>query len=370
MSERNDSQSSRQKDPPMYPRNHWYVAAWSRELVQDKVFARRIFDQELVLYRRRSGEPVVQSGLCPHRRMPLALGTLFGEELECRYHGITFDADGRCVRIPTQDTIPPTCRLDTYPAVERGPWIWVWPGDPAQADPALIPDTRSLGLGHPQWRAMDNGTYLIEARQQLYVDNLMDLSHVYALHFPPGLSRNLQLPRIQYEERGERKVVTTATLLPADEFTRLLFPQAGPAVFSVFDAEYIAPGLINAVIAVHQPNPAMDGPGAALGTLVFPHALTPKSATATHLFMAEARNFRIDDADLDAPMRESNLRILTEDKAALEAIEAHLGSELRYRMSVAADSGALRVRRHIDALIAAEQAGARPSNPDTSHTGA
>ena len=39
--------------------------------------------------------------ICPHRGMPLSAGRLDGGEVECRYHGWRFAADGRCTAIPS-----------------------------------------------------------------------------------------------------------------------------------------------------------------------------------------------------------------------------------------------------------------------------
>lgn len=337
----------------MFPKNCWYVAARSREVGRE-LLSRKILGEDVVLYRCESGRPVAVSGICPHRQFPLGKGTLFGDELECRYHGITFGPDGECVRIPTQDAIPASCRLNSYPLVERWEWIWIWVGDPSAADTDLIPDMDALHLGVEDWKAMDNGTVNIQARIQLYVDNLMDLSHVYALHFPAGLTREIPPPQVNSENRNGRWVVTTETPVPSDEFTKLLFPDCGDMVYTKFTAEYVTPGLINAVISTYRIN-ADFTPGEELGTLVFPHALTPETATSTFLFVAETRNFLRDVTDIEPALVESNRRILMEDKEALELIEANTEDEIEYRTSVRADTGALRVKKHIDDLIAMER---------------
>ena len=77
---------------------------------------------------------------CPHRSMPLSQGKLIGDTLQCAYHGLEFDTQGRCTKIPGQANVPPRCRVRTYPLVEKWRWIWLWMGDPEAADPAEIPD--------------------------------------------------------------------------------------------------------------------------------------------------------------------------------------------------------------------------------------
>src|SRR6478735_7262180 len=82
-----------------FPLNAWYAAAWSHE-VEHELAARRI----------------------------------------CDYHGLVFNSAGRCTYMPAQKTINPSACVRSYPVAERHRLVWLWPGDPALADPASIPD--------------------------------------------------------------------------------------------------------------------------------------------------------------------------------------------------------------------------------------
>src|SRR5258708_6152703 len=115
----------------------WYVAAWSDQLA-DRPLARVVLEQPVVLFRRGDGSPAALEDRCVHRRLPLSLGRIRGDALECGYHGLVFDTTGRCVKIPGQTTIPPGARVRSYPVVERHRCLWIWTGDPARADPAAI----------------------------------------------------------------------------------------------------------------------------------------------------------------------------------------------------------------------------------------
>ena len=134
----------------MWVANAWYVAAWLHELEPGRPHARTIIDQPIVLYRTTTGGLVALEDRCCHRFAPLSMGRLEGDDLRCMYHGLKFAPDGRCIEIPGQKQIPQSACVRRYPVELRGSWVWVWMGDPAQADPATIPP--SLALDDPAWR--------------------------------------------------------------------------------------------------------------------------------------------------------------------------------------------------------------------------
>ena len=94
--------------PVEFPRQQWYVAAMSREVTRE-FLSRWILDEPVCLYRTEDGAPVALVDRCIHRQMPLSRGRLRGDLLECGYHGVTYAPDGRAVRIPSQDYVPPAC---------------------------------------------------------------------------------------------------------------------------------------------------------------------------------------------------------------------------------------------------------------------
>jgi phenylpropionate dioxygenase-like ring-hydroxylating dioxygenase large terminal subunit len=67
----------------------------------------------------------------------------------CGYHGLQFDASGKCVKIPAQDRIPESAPVRSYPVEERHRCVWLWMGDTHRADPKLIPNPGFLD--DPAW---------------------------------------------------------------------------------------------------------------------------------------------------------------------------------------------------------------------------
>nr|WP_166180098.1 aromatic ring-hydroxylating dioxygenase subunit alpha [Altererythrobacter segetis] len=187
-----------------YVRNAWYVAAWSHELEAGKPFPASILDEPIVIYRGESGRMVALEDRCVHRLAPLSLGRCEGDRLRCMYHGLLYDPDGAVAAIPGQDLIPKNARVKAYPVADRHDWVWVWMGDPAQADLALIPP--AVGLSDPDY-ILGHGHLDYAAEAQLINDNLLDFSHLTYVHansFGAGPEFAENLPRLEPLERGVR----------------------------------------------------------------------------------------------------------------------------------------------------------------------
>src|SRR5437868_1009177 len=102
-----------------YLRNAWYAAAWEHELPSDKLLARRILNEPIVLYRTSDGGIAALADRCPHRFAPLHAGKIVdGDRVQCGYHGLEFDKSGACSRNPHgTGNIPARARVKSYPAV-------------------------------------------------------------------------------------------------------------------------------------------------------------------------------------------------------------------------------------------------------------
>ena len=74
-------------------RNGWYVAALSRDVGRDPKSV-RICGEPVLLYRTEAGQAVALLDRCPHRLVPLSMGHVNGDAIQCAYHGITFDGTG------------------------------------------------------------------------------------------------------------------------------------------------------------------------------------------------------------------------------------------------------------------------------------
>jgi phenylpropionate dioxygenase-like ring-hydroxylating dioxygenase large terminal subunit len=163
----------------MFLKNSWHAAGWTQDFPTGKPHAMTIIAEHIVNWRDSLGALHCQADLCPHRLAPLSHGRIEGDALRCMYHGLLFAADGRCIEIPGQASIPKSVCVQTFPVVEKYTVAWVWMGDPKKADESFIPDFQ--GLDHPHW-SYRPGRLEYDADYTLINDNLTDLSHISYVH--------------------------------------------------------------------------------------------------------------------------------------------------------------------------------------------
>jgi phenylpropionate dioxygenase-like ring-hydroxylating dioxygenase large terminal subunit len=135
--------------PTAAPPTGWFPVARTTD-VSTTPLPVRAGEAAYVVVRLRPGAEVTAfPARCPHRLVPLAAGTVSDGRLQCPFHGWRFDAEGRCVDIPsmgTTGTPPPRADLPMPWAVEeRHGWVWLAPErtttplPPRPAAPPTVP---------------------------------------------------------------------------------------------------------------------------------------------------------------------------------------------------------------------------------------
>ncbi len=157
--------------------NIWYGAVWSGDLQPGKPLALTIADRPIVVYRTTDGRAVALEDRCSHRCAPLSKGRVEGDAIRCWYHGLLFSSAGECIEMPGQEKAS-GFDIHAYPTIERHQCVFVWTGDPALADPSLIPASNLTDTGLP----FRTGMMHFDADYQLINDNLCDFSHVAYVH--------------------------------------------------------------------------------------------------------------------------------------------------------------------------------------------
>lgn len=162
-----------------YVRNAWYVAGWSSEF-GDELSSVTILEQNVVMFRNSTGAVVALEDRCPHRLLPLSKGKRVGDNVQCGYHGMTFDCTGKCVRIPGQENVPASAYVDAFPIHEMHDIVWIWMGDYDKADPAEIFDMPEFA--DPNWHAHQGEALHLKSNYLNVAENLVDPAHVSFVH--------------------------------------------------------------------------------------------------------------------------------------------------------------------------------------------
>jgi len=339
---------------PPFPMNAWYAAAYDSE-VRRELLARTICGKKIVLYRRRDGSAAALADACWHRLLPLSLGRLDGDDVVCGYHGLAFDPRGRCTFMPSQETINPSASVRAYPVVERHRFVWIWPGDPALADPAKVPD---MHWNHdPAW-AGDGKLIEVKCDYRLVVDNLMDLTHETYVH---GSSiGNRAVAEAPFDVTHSDRFATVTRWMRDVDPPPFWAGQLGkPGKVDRWQIiRFEAPCTVTIDVGV-----APAGSGASEGDRsqgvngMVLNTITPETDKSCHYFWAFARNYRLSEQRLTSELREGVSRIFREDELILEAqqkaIDDHPDHDF-YNLNI--DGGAMWARRLIDRMIAGERA--------------
>lgn len=340
-----------------WPRDCWYAAAYDVEL-KHELLARTICGRNLVLYRRLDGSPVALENACWHRLVPLSEGTLEGDHVACGYHGLVYNGEGRCVFMPSQQTINPAARVRSYPVVERHRFVWVWTGDPALADPALVPDLH--WNDDPGW-AGDGTLIHAECGYKLVVDNLMDLTHETFVHAASIGQR--AIAEVPFEVHHGLKTATVSRWMvgvdPPPFWKMQLEWKRGEPAGKVDRWQIITfqpPSTIAIDVGVSPTGtgaPEGDRSEGVNGMVL--NTMTPETETTCHYFWAFVRNYRLDDQRITTLIREGVAGVFRQDEEILaaqqRAIDAHPDKQF-YNLNI--DGGAMWARRLIDQMIAAE----------------
>lgn len=281
--------------PGRYLRNCWYVAGWA-DALSDAPVARSFLDTPVALFRDSAGTAHAIGGRCPHRFAPLGHGTMFGDQLQCPYHGLRFDGSGACVFNPHEGGVVPKASVPAYPLVERHNLLWIWMGEAALADDALIPD---FGwLADPKWEAV-RGATRAEGHYELYSDNILDLSHANFVH-PALVASAFTTGQRRFWTESERVHVEYSQ---ADDYLSegisAMSGTQGRKQDFVGEVVWHAPATLYFDFRIGDPGTPRD----AMTLLPSLHAFTPETADTTHYVWATARDYALGDAEFTAIMR-------------------------------------------------------------------
>ena len=337
-----------------FVRNAWYPAAWSHELGRALV-PRTMLGEQVVLYRTEAGAPVALEDRCCHKFMPLSMGKLKGDTVECGYHGMTYAPSGACVRIPGQASIPAQARVRAFPAVDHLGMVWIWPGDAARADTAKLFQLPAYGA--PGWTT-NRGPYThIAANYQHLTDNLLDPMHVSFVHLSTlGSPEMAEIP-VETQQNGDAVTVIrwTPNQPPVPIIKALTRLDGNVDRWQYYN--FYPPSIS---ITDFGSGPVGMGHGDADRDRAFRtyscHFIAPETERSSHYFWMQVRNFAPGDEAVSRTMTDQLILAFNEDKAVLEAVQAADDANPgRASVRLGIDNGPQRSRRIVERMIRAEQ---------------
>ncbi len=338
-------------------RNCWYAGTWA-DAVDDKPLARTILGEPVVFFRDSDGRITALADRCSHRALPLSMGRVVGDAIQCAYHGLEFDRAGACVRVPGQSAIPPGAGVKSYPVVEKWRTAWIWMGDPALADADEIPDV--WWLDDPEWTVAP-GYLHMNANYQLLVDNLLDFTHVTYLH-TRTIAGDPAEGRVLPETRRDGKTVHVDRWM-LDIPPPPMFVAAGGFTGNVDRWQLVnwtPPSTVWLDIGC-----ADAGTGAPEGnrdhgiSMWSTHLITPETETSTHYHWCYARNYKLGDEATTRLLKEGGHLTFMEDVVVLEIQQAAmLDRPGGPTIDINIDNGPLQSRRILGELIEKEAASA------------
>lgn len=337
--------------------NQWYPAALSRE-VGERPLGRRLLDEPVVLFRQADNSVAALTDRCPHRLVPLSMGTCHNGRIRCTYHGMEFDGSGRCVHIPAQTLIPPTAQTRSFPAIERYGLIWVWMGEPLRADPTRLPALERFGTAG--WEVLDGYQYHPSNYINI-IENLMDPAHTTFLHAntignPTASSEPVTTEKTPEYILAYRWVENTD---PSPHDRRRLNVTDSKVDRGQFFYFYL-PAMSRVETIVLPAGSSRTEANKLKGLWTFSYKfLTPESESATHFFWLHIRNYQLGDDEAATRLRAALEQTFMEDlqiEAAMQKAQQETG--LRQLTSLEIDRAPFMAVRTLQRMIEAETPGA------------
>lgn len=339
-----------------YVRNAWYVAAWSEDL-GDKLISRTIMDEPIVLFRDANGAACALEDRCCHRGAPLTHGELIDGCIQCGYHGLTFDGNGACVKVPGQDHVPSQAKVTSYPIVERQHFIWIWMGDPAMPDESKLLDYPFLEQTD-QWPSK-KGLMEINSNYVMMVDNLMDLTHLGFVHKntiggDPEVHVNAEM-EVTQTDTGVKLERWMLDSNPPPTYVKAVGFKGRIDRWARF--EYVGPSTVlqwsGALDVGKNAQEDQDQPGLHFRNF---HTATPITKSSYNYFFAIANHYRLDDPQATQDLFDENYVTFLEDKEIMEVQQARLELDpQRELVAVRCDSALIPARNYLHRLIDEER---------------
>jgi phenylpropionate dioxygenase-like ring-hydroxylating dioxygenase large terminal subunit len=167
---------------PVFKR-FWHAVMPLSQLASGTPQAFTLLGENIVLFLDAAGQPAALKDRCCHRTAKLSKGRCVDGALQCGYHGWTYNAAGRVIRIPQYDAdraIPADYCTPAYRCVAKHGYAWVALVAPNEATLGTIPDIPEFNA--PGWRTIFQFYETWATSPMRALENSFDNSHFSFVH--------------------------------------------------------------------------------------------------------------------------------------------------------------------------------------------
>jgi phenylpropionate dioxygenase-like ring-hydroxylating dioxygenase large terminal subunit len=336
-----------------YPNDCWYLAARTEQIGR-RLTPLRIAGKSVVLARSSDGSVAALADRIAHRPYPLSLGRLEDDRIISGLDGWVYTLDGQCVHVPSQTLVPVDAQVRTYPVVDDGVFVWLWPGDARRAQrrrpPALdwVQDSNWTGAG---------ADLVVAANYLFLLEMFADVTSV------PYLAPSIAPPVLSAGPTPPLEVEVSET---AVTFVRRYPAAALP------DWHSAATGLPTDAAYGHREFGVLASPSVWTDewevqaddvryNLRFVQAVTPVDERSARLTWQVSRDFNVADDAVTQALTAAFADYYRRIAAACEAMQRCVDADgPGIDVDVSADVAALHVRRILRALVHEESGRAAP----------
>lgn len=182
--------------------NQWYSILPSKVVKKNQIVAVRRLNLDFALYRSENGELGCVVDQCSHRGAALSLGKVKGDCIQCPFHALEFDKNGKCTFIPANgksSTADMTrYNVKRYLVKEANGIIYLWYGDEVKATEYL-----------PFFYDYVDNSYVYSEIEDHWnshysrcIENQLDVVHVPFVHYNTigrGNKTLINGPKVEYE---------------------------------------------------------------------------------------------------------------------------------------------------------------------------
>lgn len=346
----------------MFLKNAWYVAAWGTEISR-ALYPATILGEKIVLYRKQDGQVVALEDACPHRKLPLSMGRLQNDMVECGYHGLTFDCSGRCVLAPGMSRPPAAAVVRQYPIEERYGLVWIWMGAPDLADASQIMTVEHWG--DPQWGINFGDAMEVACNYLYFTDNLLDPTHVTWVHRTSFGNAACAYEPLKTELTDKGVIVSRwmRDVEVAPFYAKFVRFSGNCDRKQHYEVHFPAHAIIKAIFSpagTGTDSGAQDKDVFLMDSYNF---MTPIDESNTRYYWFQMRNFSPSDQHVSQQFAEDVRHAFEEDRAVLTAVHQGMTHKRTPNINLPQDAGPLRFRRKLAELISLEQDDQRLSSP-------